>query len=309
MPSLKHFISTHELSRGRLEALIDRALAWKRGMDGAPLDGKSVALIFMNPSLRTRVSMEVAVAELGGRAVTIDSGSAWKLEFAEGAVMDGDRAEHIKDAARVLSRYVSAIGLRCFAGLEDREQDLADPVIEGFRRHASVPVINLESARWHPCQALADAMTIVERHGSVAGKKVVLTWAYHPKPLPQAVPNSFATIMKQLGAELTVARPPAFDLGLDVATTDSMDFAGADVVYAKSWAAPLIYESREDEARRRAEYRSWCVRDTKGATFMHCLPVRRNVVVADAVLDGSAVYDQAENRLHAQKAVLEALLG
>ena len=304
MSSLKHFISTLDWDPA---PLIERARAWKAGLDEKPLAGKSVGLVFLNPSLRTRVSMEVAVAQLGGHAVTLDAGSAWKLEFADGAVMDGDRVEHVKEAARVLSRYVDAIGVRAFPGLVDREEDAADPVIEGFRKYATVPVVNLESARWHPCQAIADAMTIVERFGSVRGRRVTLTWAYHPKPLPHAVPNSFAAIMKQLGADLRIARPPGFDLGFDAPTTDRMELGG-DVVYAKSWAAPLVYDDPKAELALRAEHRDWCVRDTRGATFMHCLPVRRNVIVSDEVLDASAVYDQAENRLHAQKAILEAMV-
>jgi N-acetylornithine carbamoyltransferase len=308
MPSPRHFINTDEWPADALTRLLERARAFKRGATDRPLVGKSVALVFMNPSLRTRVSMEVAVAQLGGHSVTVDAGAAWKLEFAEGAVMDADRAEHVKDAARVLSRYVAAIAVRCFPGLANRQEDRADPVIEGFRAYATVPVINMESARWHPCQAMADAMTIVERFGGVAGRKVVLAWTYHPKPLPTAVPNSFATIMKQLGADLVVARPPGFALELDVPQVDALKLDGAQVVYAKSWAAPLVYEDAAAEARLRAEHKAWRIADTKGAVFMHCLPVRRNVEVTDAVLDASAVYDEAENRLHVQKAILEALL-
>lgn len=319
----RSFINTLEFKPAELELLLKRASILKkaRGRSGpASLKGKSVALVFMNPSLRTRVSFEVGVAELGGTTVTMSVGSeSWTLEYREGAVMDQDKTEHIKDAARVLSRYVDAICVRSFPGMKSYEEDMSDPVIEAFRKHATVPVINMESALWHPCQAMADALTLQEKLGALKGKRVTLTWAYHPKALPMAVSNSFAAIVSQLGAELTIAHPPEFPLEksfLDslprpprIVHNKSEALEGAQAVYAKSWGGASYYGRWEEEKKIREGLRSWiCDSVPKGAIFMHCLPVRRNVEVADAVLDASSIYDEAENRLHVQKAILSELV-
>jgi len=319
----RSFINTLEFKSGELELLLARAKALKksRGKKGRrPLDGRSVALVFFNPSLRTRVSFEVGIAELGGQAVTMSVGSeSWSLEYKEGAVMDQDKTEHIKDAAQVLSRYVDAIAVRSFPGMKSYDEDMADPVIGAFRKYSTVPVINMESALWHPCQAMADAMTIQERLGRIKGRKVTLTWAYHPKSLPMAVGNSFAAIMSQLGADLTIAHPPEFALPkpfLDalpraprIVTSKAEGLDGAQVVYAKSWGGAAYYGKWEEEKKVREGLKSWiCDSVPAGAVFMHCLPVRRNVEVSDAVLDASAIYDEAENRLHVQKAILSELV-
>jgi len=216
---------------------------------------------------------------------------------------------------------VSAICVRAFPGLKSREEDLSDPVIESFRKYATVPVINMESALWHPCQAMADALTVRERLSRVKGARVTLTWAYHPKALPMAVPNSFAAVFSQLGAEITIAHPPEFALEksfLDrlpskprIVHDKKEGLAGAQVVYAKSWGGSAYYGRWEEEKKVRDGYRSWiCDELPPKAVFMHCLPVRRNVEVADRVLDapGSAIVDEAENRLHAQKAILAELV-
>jgi len=317
------FISTLDFKPAELEFLLERAKALKkaRGKKGPrPLDGKSVALVFFNPSLRTRVSFEVGIAELGGQAVTMSVGSeSWSLEYKENAVMDQDKTEHIKDAAQVLSRYVDAIAVRSFPGLKSYDEDMADPVIGAFRKYSKVPVINMESALWHPCQAMADALTTQEKLGKIKGKKVTLTWAYHPKALPMAVGNSFAAIMSQLGADLTIAHPPEFALPESflkslpraprIVRSKEEGLDGAQIVYAKSWGGASYYGKWEEEKKVREGLKSWiCDSVPKGATFMHCLPVRRNVEVADAVLDASAIYDEAENRLHVQKAILSELL-
>jgi N-acetylornithine carbamoyltransferase len=318
MPNLKgrSYINTLDFKPAELEFLLDRAKALKkaRGKKGKqPLAGKSVALVFFNPSLRTRVSFEVGIAELGGQAVTMSVGSeSWSLEYKEGAVMDQDKTEHIKDAARVLSRYVDAIAVRSFPGMKSYDEDMSDPVITSFRKYATVPVINMESALWHPCQGLADAMTLQEKLGK-------LTWAYHPKALPMAVGNSFAAIVSQLGADLTIAHPPEFALEkkfLDslpraprIVHSKEEGLAGAQAVYAKSWGGSTFYGKWEEEKKIREGLKSWiCDAVPKGAVFLHCLPVRRNVEVADAVLDASAIYDEAENRLHVQKAILSELV-
>jgi N-acetylornithine carbamoyltransferase len=319
----RSFINTLEYSAKELEHLLDRAAKLKKAKKSPPaLKGKSVALVFFNPSLRTRVSFQVGIAQLGGQAVSMSVGSeSWTLEHREGAVMNADKTEHVRDAARVLSRYVDAIAVRSFPGMKSREEDLADGVIESFRKHAEVPVINMESALWHPCQGMADALTARERFKSLKGLKVALTWAYHPKALPMAVPNSFAAVFSQLGADLTIAHPAEFPLEkslLDalprkprIVHSKAEGLAGAQVVYAKSWGGSAYYGRWEEEKRIRDGLTSWiCDAVPKGAVFLHCLPVRRNVEVADAVLDGpaSAVYDEAENRLHVQKAILSELL-
>jgi len=330
----RDFITTQDFSLQELEGLIRRAREIKLDLlHAAPLAGKSVALIFLNPSLRTRTTMELAVASLGGTPVTMNVGTdSWTLEHREGAVMDAGKTEHVKDAARVLSRIVDAIGVRAFAGLENLEDDLADPVISAFARYAEVPVLNMESALYHPMQGMADLMTIVERRGTAKGAKVTLTWAPHPKALPTAVANSFLLAATRLGAKVTLAHPPEFPLPddvmhlaednaraaggtLDVTADQEEALSGAQVVCAKSWGGLPYYGRWQEEKRVRELYAGWIVDERKlGATadafFLHCLPVRRNVEVADAVLDGprSAVYDEAENRLHIQTAILEAIL-
>jgi N-acetylornithine carbamoyltransferase len=330
----RHFITTQDFQLPDLEALIQRARTFKHDMPrSAPLAGKAVALVFFNPSLRTRTTMELAVRGLGGTTVTLNVGTdSWTLEHRDGAVMDGGKTEHIKDAARVLSRTVDAIGVRAFPAMERLEDDLADGVIEAFRRHAEVPILNLESSLYHPFQAMADLMTIVERRGPAAGAKVTLTWAPHPKALPTAVPNSFLLAATQFGCDVTLARPPEFPLpdrimeaadrnarqwrgSVRVATSQARALEGAQFVYAKSWGGLLYYGKWDEEKKARAEHADWIVdegkmRATADALFLHCLPVRRNVEVSDGVLDSarSAVYDEAENRLYVQMAILEALL-
>ena len=197
------FLKTSDHSIETLSGFIDKAIAMKSGASNAkPLAGKSVALVFFNPSLRTRASMQVGIYELGGNAVILEPGNtSWSLEHREGVVMDGDKTEHLKEFVRVLERYVSAIGVRTFAGLQDWETERDDPILNAFADYASVPVINLESAMHHPCQAMADMMTIREKLG-VGKKKVLLTWAWHPKALPMAVPNSFALAAAQFGHDL-----------------------------------------------------------------------------------------------------------
>jgi N-acetylornithine carbamoyltransferase len=330
----RDFLSTADFTGGELTALIDLAARAKAGdYRERPLRGRSVALVFFNPSLRTRASMEIAVYELGGNTVTLDVGKdMWSLEYRDRVVMDGDKTEHIKEAARVLSRYVAAIGVRAFPEMKDYAAEIADPVVRGFAEYSDVPVVNLESSRHHPFQALADALTMREKLGGFAGQRVVLSWAYHPKPLPMAVPNSFALVSAQMGLDLTIACPPEYDLGDEVMgeihaaagasgsrLTVSRDrraaCAGARIVYAKSWGAKQFYGRTEDDLALRQRYKDWRVdeevmRSTDDGWFMHCLPVRRNVVVTDGVLDGpqSAAIDEAENRLHVQKAVLASIL-
>ncbi len=331
----RDFLNTADWSRAELEALLDAAARFKRGDDQTkPLAGRSVALVFFNPSLRTRASMQVGIYELGGNAVVLEpGGTSWTLEHRDGAVMDADKTEHVREFVRVLGRYCMAIGVRTFAALKDWKEERTDPILTAFARHSEVPVINLESAMHHPCQALADMLTIREKLGA-GRRRVLLTWAWHPKPLPMAVPNSFALAAAQMGHDLTIAHPPgyeldeelireinnqAFDAGATVRVTDDVDaaFDGAQVVYAKSWGSRMFYGATADDIEARAGFRAdWIVDEAKmartdDARFMHCLPVRRNVIVTDAVIDSarSVVIDEAENRLHVQKAVLTKLSG
>jgi N-acetylornithine carbamoyltransferase len=331
----KSFLSTGDLAPNELRLFIESAIKAKALGPSAfqkPLIGKSIALVFFNPSLRTRVSMTVAITQLGGTAIPLEIGSGtWDLEHVTGVVMDGTKVEHVREAVPVLSQYVDAIAVRCFPGLKDYAQDAFDPVLRAFNAHASVPVINLESAAWHPCQALADMMTIREKCGGFKRRKVVLTWAHHPKPLPHAVPQSFALASAQCGVDLWITAPHGYMLdptfiqqatevaesqgGTVTVTADRHQaFEGADVVYAKSWASRQYYGKPEDDLRLRRDLKHWMVTDemmakTRQGLFMHCLPVRRNVVVSDSVLDGphSVVVHQAANRLHAQRALLAGI--
>jgi N-acetylornithine carbamoyltransferase len=328
------FLRTSDFSREQLERLLSRAFELKAGrIIEKPLNGRSVALVFFNPSLRTRASMQVGIYELGGNPVILEPGTtSWTLEHREGVVMDGDKTEHLKEFIRVLERYVSAIGVRTFAELKDWKVERTDPVLNAFAAYATVPVINLESAMHHPCQAMADMMTIREKLGS-GKKKVLLTWAWHTKPLPMAVPNSFALAAAQFGHDFRIAHPTGYELdpallrkiesyarknGGSVEFTHNVNeaFDDVDVVYAKSWGSKKFYGAVETEIAFRADMRnSWTVdtdkmRKTRDAIFMHCLPVRRNVIVSDEVIDSarSVVVDEAENRLHIQKAILTEIL-
>ena len=330
----RDFLKTSDWSTPQLHELIDSASQFKAGEEKSrPLTGQSVALVFFNPSLRTRASMQVGIYELGGNAVVLEpGGTSWTLEHRDGVVMDGDKTEHIAEFVRVLGRYCVAIGVRTFAALKDWEAERLDPILNAFARYSDVPLINLESAMHHPCQAMADVMTIREKLGA-GRKKVLLTWAWHPKPLPMAVPNSFALAAAQMGHDLVIAHPRGYELdeelmneirrqaaGADgrISVTDGVDkaFAGAEVVYAKSWGSKNFYGAPEKEIAERAQYRGrWIVDEqkmarTNSAIFMHCLPVRRNVIVTDGVIDSasSVVIDEAENRLHVQKAILAKLI-
>ena len=331
---MNNFLKTSDFERATLDALIETAIKLKSaGSADKPLAGKSVALVFFNPSLRTRASMQVGVYELGGNPVILEpGGTSWTLEHRDGVVMDGNKTEHLAEFVRVLERYVCAIGVRTFAELKDWETERTDPILNAFKKYASVPVINLESAMHHPCQAMADMMTIRETLGP-ASRKVLLTWAWHPKPLPMAVPNSFALAAAQFGHNLRIAHPPGYRLDDELAakieaqakqnggsveyTTDvNTAFDGVEAVYAKSWGSKDFYGDADGDMRHRAGFRDdWIVNESKmartnDAIFMHCLPVRRNVIVTDGVIDSSrsVVIGEAENRLHIQKAIMMELL-
>jgi N-acetylornithine carbamoyltransferase len=331
---MKNFLKTSDFSRNELEELIESAQKFKSGkITEKSLAEKSVALVFFNPSLRTRASMQVGIYELGGNAVILEpGGTSWTLEHRENVVMDGDKTEHLAEFVRVLERYVAAIGVRTFANLQNWEEERTEPILSAFERYSSKPIINLESAMHHPCQSLADMLTIRERFGKER-KKVLLTWAWHPKPLPMAVPNSFALASAQFGHDLRIAHPVGYELddellgeienqakfnggSLEIVNDVGKAFDNIDVIYAKSWGSFRHYGNADRDVRERRFYRKdWIVDEAKmqrtsDAIFMHCLPVRRNVIVTDSVIDSanSVVVDEAENRLHIQKAILAKII-
>lgn len=329
----RHFTRIADLGPEGVAATLAQARAYRATDPGAIFSGRLLGMLFYNPSLRTRASFEAAMLRHGGHAIVLDVAGTWKLEHRLGAVMDGDCAEHVREAVPVLCRYVDALAVRTFAALEDGDLDESDPVMTTFRDNASVPVINMESAREHPCQGLADVLTIAEKLGSLKGRRVTLSWAPHIKPLPLAVPHSFLLSTAACGCEVTLAHPPGFELHPKVIseaqsyaaqTGGSIRFsndqaaacAGAEVVYVKHWAPLGALADMGAALEQIHAQRNWLLRlatlNSGGQPlFMHCLPVRRNVVVADDVLDSrqSIVVDQAENRLHVQRAVLARVFG
>ena len=295
-----------------VQGLLKKAFELK----GAPFSssigrGKTLVLLFFNPSLRTRLSTEKAALQLGMQVMSMNADQGWQLEFEDHAVMNLDKAEHIKEAAAVVSQYADIIGIRTFPTLKDREKDYSDQVIEKFIQYASVSVISLESAILHPLQSLADWMTI-EEHKKKEKPVVVLSWAPHPRALPQAVANSFLNWMKNSSYELRLTHPkgyeldPKFTIGVPLFYSQEEALEGADFVYVKNWS------SYNEYGKILSQDSAWMMNQQKlkDAFFMHCLPVRRNVVVTDEVLDSpqSLVLQQANNRTFAAQAVLHSIL-
>jgi len=327
---MNHFTRLADLGPGGADAVLAKAIAWKGGFPKHLVD-RLLGMVFFNPSLRTRTSFEAVMARGGGSSIVLEVGNGvWKLEDRTGAVMDGDRAEHVKEAVPVLARYVDALAVRTFAGCADDTADHADPVMNAFRDLSTVPVISMESAREHPCQGLADLMTARETFGSTKGLPVTLAWAPHIKVLPKAVPNSFLLTAAACGCEVRIAHPKGFELtpevmaeaeayakatGGSVSVTDRLDEAvqGTRVVYAKAWGPATAGGLGPESVKAHPEWLTsptHLARAAADAIFLHCLPVRRNVEVADGVLDGAAcrVVDEAENRFHVQRALLDLLL-
>jgi N-acetylornithine carbamoyltransferase len=329
-----HFLTTQDWTIEQLREILDLATALKRNPMQGHLRGKSIALMFLNPSLRTRTSFELGMQQLGGIAIVLQPGKdAWGVEFKPGVVMDGDAEEHIAEVAGVLSRYCDMIALRAFPLFKDWTADREDPVIRSLAHHASVPVINMETIV-HPCQELALMHTLHERLGSVQKKKFVLTWTWHPRPLNTAVANSALLIATRFGMDVTLLCPREeyrLDARFESAATENCrhsagtfcvshdiesSYAGADVVYAKSWGALPCYGRPQEEWEMRKNYRHFIVdeekmRLTNNALFSHCLPLRRNIKATDGVMDADycVAIDEAENRLHVQKAVMLSLMG
>lgn len=330
---MRRFFDLAALAREEVLALLELARHLQRQPEPRALEDKILGLLFLNPSLRTLASMQAAMARLGGRSFVITPGqNSWQLETGLGAVMNGAAAEHVREAIPVLASYCDALGIRAFAEGRDLAADLADSRFNAMAALLEKPLINLESAANHPCQALADWKTMddlgVPRHG-----RFVLSWVYHPRALPLAVPASVLHMAALRGMEVVVLRPEGFALpqaimdkarraaslaGGSVRESDARGegLAGADVIYAKEWGATRFYGDPEADQRLRSGHADWCVRAdwfehaAPECRLMHCLPVRRNVAVADEVLDGprSAVQLEAYNRLTVQMAVLYRLL-
>ncbi len=276
---------------------------------------KTIGLLFFNPSLRTRLSTQKAALNLGMNVMVMNfTGEGWALEYGDGTIMDQGNSEHVKEAAQVVSQYCDVLAVRAFAKLEDRDDDYSEKVLHGFINHASIPVINMESATRHPLQALTDAITISE-YKKTDKPKVVLSWAPHPKALPQAVANSFVEVMQRMDADFVITHPVGFELASQITKQVPIDYnqenalKDADFVYVKNWSAYQEYGKVIDNDL------SWKITSekmklTNDAKFMHCLPVRRNVVVDDAVLDSknSIVIEQANNRTYAAQLVLKKIL-
>lgn len=311
---MKHFTALSDVSDPK--KLLDEARAIKKDPLAFKHLGKdkTILLLFFNPSLRTRVSTEKAAINLDMSCIVYDASQGWRIEFKTGAIMDADKAEHIREAAAVISQYADIIGIRTFPSLTDRENDYRDQVLRQFQQYARVPVISLESATRHPLQSLADWITI-EEFKEKKRPRVVLSWAPHPKALPQAVANSFLEWMRMADVDLTITHPEGYELapefagGIPVEYDQRKAFEGAHFVYTKNWSSFQLYGQRlkvED---------NWMVTSEKmaltdNAYFMHCLPVRRNVVVSDDVIesDRSLVIHQADNRTYAAQAVIQEIL-
>lgn len=330
----QHFLNTFDWSRTDLQAMLDDARALKESPLGESLAGKTIALVFLNNSLRTRTSFDVGIRQMGGHAIVLSpSGGMWPLEFETGAVMTGDAEEHVSEAARVLSRYCDLIGIRAFPKFEDWGNDRKDRVLSAWAQYSDVPVINMETIT-HPCQEMALAMTLQEHLGPLDGKRLLLTWTYHPRPLNTAVANSALVIAAKMGMEVTLLCPTEEylldDRYLSIARDDlaangrtlniSHDpneaYRGAEVVYAKSWGAIPYFGRWDEEKPIRDAHRHFIVDEAKmaltdNALVSHCLPMRRNVKMTDGVFDSPAcvAYDEAENRLHVQKAIMRKLVG
>ena len=330
---MKRFLDLADFERDEISALLQLANRLQTSPEPHALAGKILGLLFFNPSLRTLASMQAGMARLGGTSFVITPGQGtWQLETKLGAVMNGAAAEHVREGIPVLASYCDALGIRAFADGKDLAYDLAETNFMAMAELVDKPLINLESAINHPCQALADWKTMDDMKVPRTGR-FVLSWAYHPRPLPLAVPSATVHMAAMRGMEVIVARPEGFGLpaavmdkarraaaqsGGTVRETDNLKDAleGADIVYAKEWGSTAHYGDVAGDARLRAELLHWCVRNdwfSKSAPdcrLMHCLPVRRNTAIADEVLDGprSIVQHEAFNRLVVQTAVLYQML-
>ena len=312
---MKNFLNVHDVSN--VEALARQAIALKQNRFAHKHLGenKTMVLLFLNSSLRTRISTQKAAQNLGMNTIVLNLGQdSWNMEYEDGAIMNGNTAEHIKEGAAVISEYADIVGIRAFPTLVERERDYSEYVLHKFLENVKVPIVNMESATVHPLQSLTDLMTIRE-HTTKSKPKVVLTWAPHIKPLPQCVSNSFAEWMNNSDVEFAITHPEGYELNevfsgnAKIIYNQEEAFENADFIYAKNWSSYLDY------GKIIGEHNDWLITDkkmklTNNAKFMHCLPTRRNVEIADDVLDSdySLVIQQAANREFAAQAVLKSIL-
>lgn len=313
---MKFFTSVNDVNN--IDALVQDAIALKKNPYAYPQLGKNktIGLIFMNPSLRTRLSTQKAAMNFGMNVMVMNiDKEGWALEMEEGAVMNGTTVEHVKDAAAVMGQYCDVIGIRCFPSLKSKEEDYSENVLKKFKSYCNVPIVSLESATLHPLQSLADVITIKEEWKEKRKPKVVLTWAPHIKPLPQAVSNSFSEWMCKIDVDFTITHPKGYELATDFTKGAKIEhdqqeaLHGADFIYVKNWSAYADY------GKIVCTDNSWMLTNeklkiTNNAKVMHCLPVRRNVELSDEILDGpnSLVQKQAFNRLFSAQAVLKNIL-
>ena len=330
---MKNFITTQNWSRSELQDILDFAIKLKNKPHQPLLKDKSIAMLFFNPSLRTKTSFEVGINELSGTAVILQPGKdAWPIEFEENIVMDGESEEHVKEVAQVLSSYCDCIAIRAFPKFVDWDHDRTDSVIKGFAKYSSVPVVNMETIE-HPCQELAHILTLQEHYGDLTGKDYLLTWTYHPKPLNTAVANSSLLIASKFGMNVSLLCPSedyllddryieaargncalggtSFDISYDIDTA----YANAEIVSAKSWGCLSFYGNTDKQIASNNQYKHFIVDEakmslTKNAVFSHCLPLRRNVKATDAVMDADycLAVKEAANRKHVQKSMLSKIL-
>ena len=317
MKTFFHVQDIGDLKQALAEAKQVKAtpFAWK-----ALGENKTIMLVFFNSSLRTRLSSQKAALNLGMNPIVLNIGQdSWKLETELGVVMDGDKSEHLREAIPVIGSYCDLIGVRSFAGLQDRSFDYAETILRQFIDYSGKPVISLESATVHPCQAFADLITI-EEYKAVKRPKVVMTWAPHPRALPQAVPNSFAEWMNAADVDFVITHPEGYELDPKFVGPARVEYdqmkalEGADFVYAKNWSRPGVTRPA-DYGKILSKDMSWVVDEahmavTNNAYFMHCLPVRRNMIVSDGVIDSprSIVIPEAANRVVSAQVVMKRML-
>ena len=330
---MKNFITTQSWSRSELQDILDFATELKANPFQPLLQNKSIAMLFFNPSLRTKTSFEVGISELSGKAVILQPGKdAWPIEFKDNVVMDGDSEEHVKEVAQVLSSYCDCIAIRAFPKFEDWSEDRTDHVISSFAKYATVPVVNMETIE-HPCQELAHILALQEHYGDLQGKDYLLTWTYHPKPLNTAVANSSLLIASKFGMNVKLLCPSEeyllderymnaasencanegtlFSVSHDIESA----YSGAEIVYAKSWGSLVHYGNLQAELDVRKNFKHFIVDEqkmslTNNAIFSHCLPARRNIKATDGVMDSNDCHavQEAANRKHVQKSMLTKIL-
>ena len=330
---MKNFITTQAWSRSELQDILDFASELKANPFQPLLQNKSVAMLFFNPSLRTKTSFEIGISELSGTAVILQPGKdAWPIEFKENIVMDGQSEEHVKEVAQVLSSYCDCIAIRAFPQFKNWSEDRTDHVINSFAKYSSVPVVNMETIE-HPCQELAHILTLQEHYGDLKGKDYLLTWTYHPKPLNTAIANSSLLIASKFGMNVKLLCPSEDyllderymnaasenclkeDTSFSVTYDIEAAYTGADIVYAKSWGSLVHYGNLDAELDSRSGFKHFIVDEkkmslTNNAVFSHCLPLRRNIKATDGVMDSDycLAVKEAANRKHTQKSMLTKIL-